>query len=261
MGQDPRIPENTKAAMLLACIDPNCALESAAAALRAQNVSELTWESVATALIDEYNARRTSTSTSLIPNYGSRKDDDKQFQIADHSHLENESESPNVENTLPALVLAMQRSKLHTPKLYCGFCERSGHTSDRCIINRDHQNNRVPPGLKKAPSCKSVKGFRKFTTELGKVNKFKFEYVRSIEESTSVSPPSDARTYADSGTTVHCFHSIHEFTPGSLPRCARGIVTLANSSGAQSETCGEVQLEFESSIIEPSNVLLIPELG
>ena len=56
MGKDAAISESHKAPMLLASIDPNCFLESTAAALRTKESSELTWEYVATTLIDEYNA-------------------------------------------------------------------------------------------------------------------------------------------------------------------------------------------------------------
>lgn len=58
MGKDAAIPESHKAPMLLASIDPSCSLESTAAALRTKAISELTWDFVATTLIDEYNARQ-----------------------------------------------------------------------------------------------------------------------------------------------------------------------------------------------------------
>ena len=59
MGKDVAIPESRKAPMLLASIDPNSFLESTAAALRKES-SEPTWEYVATTLIDEYSAERSS---------------------------------------------------------------------------------------------------------------------------------------------------------------------------------------------------------
>lgn len=59
MGKDAAIPETHKAPMLLASIDTKCSLESTAATLRTKDATDLTWEYVATTLIDEYNARRT----------------------------------------------------------------------------------------------------------------------------------------------------------------------------------------------------------
>ena len=64
MGEDAAIPESHKAPMLLASIDPSCALESTAAALRTKDIDDLKWDYVATTLIDEYNARQTSSSNS-----------------------------------------------------------------------------------------------------------------------------------------------------------------------------------------------------
>ena len=57
MGKDSAIPETHKAPMPLASIDPNCFLEATAAALRTKDPTELTWQYVATTLIDEYNSR------------------------------------------------------------------------------------------------------------------------------------------------------------------------------------------------------------
>lgn len=58
MGKDAAIPESHKAPMLLASIDPNCPLESTAAALRTKEVSELTWGYVTTTLIEDHNAQK-----------------------------------------------------------------------------------------------------------------------------------------------------------------------------------------------------------
>lgn len=69
MGKDASLhPQSHKALMLLASIDPTCFLESTAAALRSKESSELTWEYVATTLIDGYNAKRASGGTSSHQN-------------------------------------------------------------------------------------------------------------------------------------------------------------------------------------------------
>jgi hypothetical protein len=56
MGSDSSVPESHKAPMLLAWIPVKPPLESTAAALRAKDMSELTWVSVSTILIDEQTA-------------------------------------------------------------------------------------------------------------------------------------------------------------------------------------------------------------
>ena len=64
MGKDSAIPESHKAPMLLASINQTCTLESTAAALRTEDASELTWDNVATMLIDEHNAKSTTGNSS-----------------------------------------------------------------------------------------------------------------------------------------------------------------------------------------------------
>lgn len=58
MGKDAALPEFYKAPPLMAFIDPNCSLESTAAALKTKEILELTWEYVAITLIGEYNAHQ-----------------------------------------------------------------------------------------------------------------------------------------------------------------------------------------------------------
>lgn len=62
MGTDASIPETHKAPMLLACINSNFSFEPTAAELRTKTVTELTWDYVATTLIDEFNAKQVSAS-------------------------------------------------------------------------------------------------------------------------------------------------------------------------------------------------------
>ena len=75
MGKDSAIPESHKAPMLLASIYQTCTLESTAAALRTKDASELSWDYVATTLIDEYNAKSTTANLS-----GSRNGRKKAFE-------------------------------------------------------------------------------------------------------------------------------------------------------------------------------------
>lgn len=79
MGNDAAIPDTHKAPMLLTSIDPNCALESTAAALRTNEVTELTWDYVATTMIDDYNDKQSSVLTSgrISRSKNSRNESDK----------------------------------------------------------------------------------------------------------------------------------------------------------------------------------------
>lgn len=66
MGKDSAIPQAHKAPILLASIDPSCHLESSAAALRTKDSTDLTWDYVATTLMDHYNAKDSLESGSAV---------------------------------------------------------------------------------------------------------------------------------------------------------------------------------------------------
>lgn len=57
MGKETAIPETHKGPLLLPSIDLSYFLKSTAAAFRTKEPNELTWEYVATTVIDELNAR------------------------------------------------------------------------------------------------------------------------------------------------------------------------------------------------------------
>jgi hypothetical protein len=65
MGKDAAIPETHKAPMQLAAIPVDSPLEVTTAALRTQDVAELTWEFVTTTLIDETESRLMRTSGNI----------------------------------------------------------------------------------------------------------------------------------------------------------------------------------------------------
>lgn len=70
----------------------------------------------------------------------------------------------------------------------------------------------------------------------------KVEFEGSIQESTSVLPRSDLRTYADSGATIHYFHSLSSFIPGSSKLCNPKKVVLANNEKLEATFCGNVRI-------------------
>lgn len=80
-------------------------------------------------------------------------------------------------------------------------------------------------------------------------------------EKTSISPPTDIRTNADSGATVHCFYNSISFIKGSIMSCSPSTVMLSNNPKGEATRCGEVQNEFENSVTKLSNALYIPDLG
>ena len=139
MGKDAAIPESHKAPMLLASINPDSVLESTAAALRTKEVSELTWDFVATTLIDEYNARQ-----SPVPARQSRRD--KRNGNTKHPI------GSDFENTVKAFAAAMRGTTPRGTKF--DFCDRIGHTANRCFLNPDNPNNRLSAKMLQAMTSK-----------------------------------------------------------------------------------------------------------
>lgn len=110
--------------------------------------------------------------------------------------------------------------------LPCDFCDKDGHTEDRCFVNPNKPNNKLPTKLRalvcsgngKSGSGSSTKGDEKD------------EIVRAILEKTTIVPPHDLRYYADSGATVRCFHSDTVFVPGSRQESSERTVMLADKT-------------------------------
>ena len=95
----------------------------------------------------------------------------------------------------------------------------------------------------------------------GSGKKGKVEIASATVEKTTISPPKDHRSYADSGATAHCIHTIDAFVPGSLKPCPNVSVLLANKSSVEAGQCGEVILPFENENLLLKRVLYIPNLG
>ena len=279
MGEEAAIPETHKAPMLLASIDPKCDLESTAAALRTKDVKDLTWDYVATTLIDEYNARnvtsgRSNKTRNRRKNKNKSKNGSGSHSHADNSVTNNDSDSDDnveIEQVSRALAAALKGLKSDrggaSSKYHCDFCDKDGHTEDRCHLNPDNPNNRLPPKVrqlfasqkKKADSAAVVDVAKAASSTKGK--KGKCEIAGAMVEKTTISPPRDHCSYADSGATVHCFHSESCFVPGSLKPCESKTVLLADETPVTSNLTGEVIIPFENANIRLKDVLYIPDLG
>ena len=274
MGKDAAIPETHKAPMLLASIDPKCPLESTAAALRTKDVAELTWDYVATTLIDEYNARHTSSGPSGRGRKGKnrRKNKNKRHPNSSQStsHLaHNESDSDDgsdIETTVRALAAAIKSVKSDhgsSNNYHCDFCDRDGHTEERCHLNPANPNNRLPQKVRQMLAAQAKKPANAAVVESSKKasKANKLEIVGASVEKTTVNPPRDHSSYADSGATVHCFHSESFFVPGSLSECDTRTIMLADKTTVTANRSGEVVIPFENANVRLRNVLLIPGLG
>lgn len=117
MSQDAAIPESYKAPMMLASIDPNCAIESTASALRTREIGELIWDYVVATLIDEYNSKQLSAQPSGRTSRGNDvRNDRRKRHGKNSSHPHKSSEKDNmvfddnsdIESTVRAIAAAIQ---------------------------------------------------------------------------------------------------------------------------------------------------------
>lgn len=267
MGKDAAIPESHKAPMLLASIDPDCVLESTAAALRTKDVAELTWDYVATTLIDEYNAKN-----NVSPDCERRKRNGQRRRHSQSSELEGKTwvgkdesapseEGSDIESTARILAAALRNVQndrsVNRYDVECDFCGKHGHVESRCHLNPDNPDNRLPAKVLARIDVKGPKSStRKTRKSAGKV-----EIAGTIIEETTVNPPSDHRSYADSGATAHCFHDASSFIQGTLRSCTPRTIILADGTSVAATQCGDVLMPFESANIRLSDVLYVPSMS
>lgn len=273
MGKDAAIPETHKAPMLLASIDQSCSLESTAAAIRTKNCDDLTWDYVATTLIDEFNAKVSLGSGCGAIGKGRDRRRKKKKGISSAKPKlsddgDDSEDNSDLESTVRAFTVALKSanyvrtdgSRTH----HCEFCDKDGHTEDRCYLNPDNPNNKLPPKVRQMLSKSSKKGTATAaigTTAKGTSNGPRLEITGATVERTTIQPPDDHNTYADSGATVHCFHSNMCFVPGSLIACDTRTVMLADKTSVTAHVSGEVILPFEHANIRLKDVLHIPSMG
>ena len=277
MGKDAAIPETQKAPLLLASIDPNCPLESTAAALRTKDITELTWEYVTTTLIDEYNARKSYGLGSRTIGQSRNRQKHKMKSGSGPIQRRNSGQGANTDSddtsdtevTAGAFAAALKCTKRDhsgaSHNHHCDFCDGSGHTKDRCYFNPDNPNNKL---TKKIQNMLTQSARGTANVAVGKDNNkndpskvCKFEIAGTMIEKTTITPPKDQRTYADSGATVHCFHSQSSFVPESMVQCEVRTVILADNTLVQTNLCGDVILPFEHVNIRLKRALYIPNLG
>lgn len=270
MGKDAAIPESHKAPMLLASIDPNCTLESTAAALRTKEASELTWDYVATTLIDEYNARLVSSDTINTSSAKSKKKKRKSkitssMSASTQQDDHDDSTDSEIEKTVQAFSAALKSSMSHktSDTSKCEFCGRKGHTEDRCFLNPENPNNKLTPKMKAAMASKEKKGSTNDNNskDSAKNNKHKVELAGSVVEKMTIDPPKDFRTYADSGATIHCFFNREAFVPGTLTSCSERTVEFADKTSANANLWGQVLISFDHVNIRLHNVLYVPSMA
>lgn len=184
-----------------------------------------------------------------------------------HNNIESsdsEGISSEMDTTERALAAAIKSVKSHkvNNKLHCEICKRDGHTEDKYWQNPDIPDNKIPPTLQELLAAQAIKdgGVRSSKTK-GSGKSGKVEIAGATVEKTTISPPADHRSYADSGATAHCFHSKFAFVHGSTKLCPRVTVLLANKSSVEAAQCGGVIIPSENANMRLTRVLFIAILG
>lgn len=259
MGKNIAIPETHKAPLVLASIDPRCALKTAAAALRTKEVDELSWDYVTTTFINEYNAKQTISSCSSRGTGRNRRQKDKKCVpgfCEMRPNDSNDSENSDIDTTVCALAAALK--SLHAVNanrnFHCDFCEKSGHTKDRCFQNPDNPSNKLPQEAGETIQAKRKRSGSKVPVK-------KVEAAGAFVLNATAQPPKDNRSYADSGATGHFFHSEYYFVPGSIQACEETTVISADKTPVSISKCGDVTLPFKNANICLKSTFLVTGLG
>lgn len=87
------------------------------------------------------------------------------------------------------------------------------------------------------------------------------EIAGAAVEKTTITPRDVLRSYADSGETVHCFHSESAFVTESLQDCDTRTVLLTDKTYVQCDNFRNVIWRFENANIRLKRALNIPNIG
>lgn len=165
----------------------------------------------------------------------------------------------DLEKTVQAFSAALKSSMSNRHNnIECEFCGKNGHTENKCFLNPENPNNKLTPKMLAAMSSNNSGEKKK---SLKDKNKNKVELAGSVVEKTTITPPKDLKTYADSGATIHCFYDKTLFTAGSLVNCDERTILFADKTSSVSSLMGEVKIEIEHAILRLEDVLYVPSMG
>ena len=139
---------------------------------------------------------------------------------------------------------------------------RRGIQRTAVFLNPENPNNKLTPKMKAAMSSKGkmVSSNDNNLKDSGS-KKHKVELAGAVVEKTTIDPPKDFRTYADSGATIHCFFNRDAFVPGTLTSCSERSVEFADKTSANANLWGQVLIAFDQVDIRLHNVLYVPSMA
>lgn len=201
-------------------------MESTAAAFRTKDISELTWDCVATTLIDEHNAKESSGWVSGSTNKPrNRRKKNKRggsstTNRVDNDHNDRDDSDSDIESTVRAFGAALRSTKFGSSdtnnNYHREFCDKDGYTEDRCWLNPDNPNNKLPAKVRQrfASQPKTAAVVNDTSKSSKKSGKSKVEIAGAVDDlvhKTNITPPKHEGSYADSGATCHRFYYVAAF--------------------------------------------------
>lgn len=214
MGSNVSVPETHKAPLLLASLGTSSPLESTVAALRLRDAEDLQWESITADLIQEYKRIKQSTSVGKKVLRLPRK-----CRLGKCHHEEHKGKKQNENHALSA----------RNATVTCDFCGKDGHEADKCYLNPDSPQCRLP---KKAQLSMKKLGSSSTSDSSKKNGKLVFgslAVIRKGNKAKKLRKPMNLRhsTFLDSGASITMFKLIEEAKKSSYKPGSDDVVQLA----------------------------------
>lgn len=185
MGTDTKIPESHKAPLLWASLGKTSQLESTVAALRKKDTDDITWESVTSDLVPEWNHIQSTQFSRETSKFNNRTND----HSTHHRSLN-------------------ARHSGKGSKIKCDFCGKSGHKAEICFVNPKSKQCKLPEKVKKALLAIPI-------SEQGKNDGGKrLQFGGIIKHKTKKLVHNTGTTILDSGATITMFKEKSETKQG-----------------------------------------------
>lgn len=133
-------------------------MESTAAALRTKDSSELTWEYVATTLIDDYNARQETIGTNVNSGaangrprrqkYRNKKTESFNDQEMYASNQHESDHDCEIEKTVKAFSAVLKSSIHGKSSVTYDLCGKKGHSKGKYFMNPENPDNKLTPKMR-----------------------------------------------------------------------------------------------------------------
>lgn len=209
MGSNTALLETFKAPLLLSSLGTCAQLGSTVSALRLRDVEELSWESVTADIIQEYKRNKSSNRQQKQDGGGSSRNKKGKYGSKGGAH-------------------ALQAKKTQEE---CSFCGKAGHSSDKCFVNPEAENCRLPQH-----TIDKLKGLKVEQKKSNSKKKMEFSNIAIINNAYNAKLATYSKIYLDSRASVSLFKSKDECAKESYENGSDVKIQVA--TGSEQEKCG-----------------------